>query len=423
MNKKTLKGRVCRNQVKNSYSKYVVWLDHEPEDPLTETKGRKQNFLFLPKALEPEIDKVRIARDADPKYICRVSLCLDEKDIKGKKGNLIYINRDLRPSQLRIYGVEYSAEGSDRHIVATMQDYIEILEKEVTEYTDDVYSEVSKKLNYSELTPEWDPAERYAVDKELELYTFRMAYGYTSVYYAMCEKFFETIFKKLGKDEKINLHILSIGCGIKTDAQGMKYAMYEYEDRIAKTKYVGIDPGEWNRSKFMLHLNGDDEYVKVDDISQEIEYIDAIEYRESLEAIDDGTATPVYVIVFPNSISEFIDLEEFGNLLDKLLQVYAGKEHYILCSRNPEKKSLHDEDRQGTRIDEKQIEEIKRRTGEAIYSKLDAENTPINDKYGNILGYAGDTLRRFNQEILSRSRDGRCAITTTKYENYEIFAP
>lgn len=136
---------------------------------------------------------------------------------------------------------------------------------------------------------------------------------------------------------------LSIGCGCKTDALGLRQALRYCQNTVETTKYIGMDPGKWNDSEFFLHLNDDDEYIRLQDpeienktyVEQEIEYISSLKYREDIDKFSNGGEgqDSIYIIVFPNSISE-INVNDLDKLLSSIHLAYQGKQLYLCLSRN-----------------------------------------------------------------------------------------
>ncbi|MDE6220065.1 MAG: hypothetical protein K2G51_06515 [Lachnospiraceae bacterium] len=148
--------------------------------------------------------------------------------------------------------------------------------------------------------------------------------------------------------------------GTKTDALGLRQVLRYCTNTVTTTKYVGIDTGKWNQSKYFLYLNDDDKYIQLQDpgeanktyVQQEIDYINSLEYREALEQfkINGYGQDSIYLIVFPNSISE-INVNDLFNILSCIHSSYEGKRLYICLSRNV--------NTEGNPIDQTQVNLIK----------------------------------------------------------------
>lgn len=204
-------------------------------------------------------------------------------------------------------------------------------------------------INYQDTKdPDWNPAEVYTSDLKRLFYVYRMCYMYSSVYFNM----FKVGLEKIAIDpgSKYNFHVLSIGCGCKSDEFALKYALQKpdvknltndlkYKPKIntGKFKYIGIDAADWTSTIF--EINPDDEYfvlsndANADDyVTQECRIID--ELKPAIDEFDMQSGNNIFMIVLPNMISE-LDPERVSRIMETIIEVYHGKKVYILASRNP----------------------------------------------------------------------------------------
>ena len=193
----------------------------------------------------------------------------------------------------------------------------------------------------------WDAGEIYSGKLTQELYVFQKAFGMTVVYYNMFNDFL-TILNRKYPDVRLKLNVLSIGCGSKIDALGLKYSNQDFEDIIQDVHYIGIDPGEWYNSDCVFYLNDDDEYVTIPKPSRavadigryyidwECDYLRSAEFRRKLEDFNETEEDvyPINMVVFPNMLSEIIDIGLLNQLLDTIVEVYSKHEMYLLMNRN-----------------------------------------------------------------------------------------
>ena len=273
----------------------------------------------------------------------------------------------------RVSFLVLGAEGHPHICVSDLKEHYEMLLDWLKNKTLDFeYSEIQ----FNGLTNGWNAQSMYTShDSEVfnKLYTFQKRYAYGCVYYEMYKKFMEKM-KEIHPGEKLRLHIVSIGCGNKTDAIGLQYAIEDNQDVIVKTRYIGIDPVNWNDYDTFAWLNDTDEFIKLDDlpagytgdpsrffVDKEIDKLS--ELSADFATFEEGDGHPVYLVVFPNSISEIRPAVLVSDLMDGIRTAYSGKETYILLSKNP------------STIDDFQIGEIEKHSGTPI---IDETNTHTN---------------------------------------------
>lgn len=278
--------------------------------------------------------------------------------------------------------IEYGREDGPRHIVSKPYYFLQKL-------TYDIGNQLKEGKLYElmmaderfvfadEESAQEDPGRRYNNILQNNYFVLRHAFAYFWVYYQM----FSSLLRRL-PDGPIRLHILSIGCGSKIDALGLKQALRHCgKTKIeAKSKYIGIDAGIWNESEYFLYLNDEDEYFRLKSsaetdetyVKQEIGHIrslrNALDEFQNREGEDGEQA--VYLVVFPNSISE-IEVEEFENLLYCIRRTYAGKKLYICLSKN-----INNTD-ETLSIDYQQVEAIRMEIGDPLV--IDEEEQCMED--------------------------------------------
>ena len=288
---------------------------------------------------------------------------------------------------------------------------------------DVVYSDINSDKS-------WNAQREYEQDR-LTKYIVQKRYAYCAVYYEMFRKLFEILANK--GDNGINLHIVSVGTGSKTDAISLKYAVEDYPDIFNKTKFIGIDVEEWTKNEFLAYFALDDEYYTLESydeyiksnsesqktaseffVEKDIEMFQN-EIAKSIEAFEDGTEgqNNVYILVFPNMLSEIDGVEE---LLDEIKKVYEGKKTYILASKNP------------SSIDDNQMAALASKCAEPLVEYEASEEGRIweameayNEKTGNV----GRQIKRINEELGSDSnddceQDSKKPICKMKYVRYKV---
>lgn len=278
----------------------------------------------------------------------------------------------------------------------------------------------------------WIAGSVYSGPATLLLYALQKVYGYTAVYYYMFKDLIGKI-KSQHPDEKINIHILSIGCGCKQDALAFKYVLSDNVGIINSTKYRGIDPGDWGGSDICFYLNADDheEYYQltggINYVSLECDYITSTDYKNEVDSFhsnNDGIS--VYIVVFPNMLSEIIPFRDVDFILDAIKDTYKDKELYIALSRNP-----LDTISGTSRIDMDQAHElndyiINRNGGTMLSHKyfLSASGGTggFPSAYIQKTGFYPDLIKRVNDFINSTyGSAARYMISTKRYIQYEIY--
>lgn len=280
-----------------------------------------------------------------------VTLSLGADDLEKEEcGNFFELENEISPEKLEY--IVFGAEEGEKHITASPYHYL----KELTEHIGEALEEgklfelidADESLDYStDRTTQDVVKSNYRNQLQNDYYVLRHAPVYYFVYYRM----FRSLLEELPNDP-IRLHILSIGCGIKTEALALRQALRHCENNVTATKYIGVDVGSWNESDYFLYLNNvndnddDDEYIRLSDepgagtyIEQEQDIISDPEDRKL--KLNDFQARAkaageqaVYLIVFPNSVSE-IKPEELESLLEHhIMPTYRGKHLYICLSRN-----------------------------------------------------------------------------------------
>ena len=340
--------------IQNYYTKLQIVLDRKYRcmDGVYKTVREQMNELLGEGQIQIPDDQIYI------------ELCFNDErfhNYTGKEKDNDNITLDLKPDDFAIINrndralvhisvrdfeyIEYGRENEERHIAANPYYFLAKLTNEIKNQLEERgklidLMEADEKFDYSSSeTAQSNPGERYGNIVQNDYYVLRHALAYTLVYYRM----FRSLLKRLFSDRPIRLHILSIGCGSKTDALGLRRALQHCANKVTATKYVGIDPGKWNQSKYFLYLNDDDEYIRLQDpgevdrtyVEQEIDYINSQKYRKALEQFkNDGRGQDsIYLILFPNSISE-ISTNDLFDILNSIRSSYEGKKLYLCLSRN-----------------------------------------------------------------------------------------
>ncbi len=203
-----------------------------------------------------------------------------------------------------------------------------------------------EEINFNRIGDEWSSENEYSREK-IDLYIAQKRYAYCATYYKMFCALFNKVLDK--NDGRVNLHVVSVGTGSKTDALALKYAVEDYkQSNIEKVKFICIDIKAWKDNDFFIWLNNDDEYYELssnsdDDknvaeqfINQEIDIFNE-KVRGSIGEFEKwkDTTKNMYVVVFPNMLSEIKPADRVKDLIEVIKEVYNGKELYIVASKNP----------------------------------------------------------------------------------------
>lgn len=286
---------------------------------------------------------------------------------------------------------------------------------------------------------EWDASDIYS-DEAFELYTYQKCYGYTGVYYKMFKAFFDKMREI--HERKLDIFVLSIGCGCKSDALALKYAVDDNKDLVDYITHVGMDAANWKKC---FYLTDEDEYIYLDDeqhrninlrpvldfdntnvspseIYIELERMELNNLKEDIDSFsEDENTDHVQMIIFPNMLSEMRNLDAFRLLIRRIDEVYSGKELYLLFSRNPVNSG-------NERIDDEQVEIIRNYVSEkggcCIASVLteDDDTGRISDftDFREKTGIMPGDIFRYNQ-IFNGDEEFKKLINSAKYVQYEIY--
>ncbi len=270
-------------------------------------------------------------------------------------------------------------------------------------------------------------AEEVYVSDRLNLYIEQKRFGYCAVYYKMFKHLLNEL--NIGDDESINLHVVSVGTGSKTDAIALRYAIEDLPGKILNSKFVGIDVKAWAGNDFFAHLNLDDEFIPLPDYDAEEEDTEAGEFfinneieifkneiADSIEEFEDESdeGRNVYLIVFPNMISEIKPAELMGDLLDEIFSVYEGKEAYVLTSVNP------------SVIDEEQLVVIREKCGDPMidYPTEEVQGDPYISALGDYMNKTGERIVETISGICREIGDNdevKKPIVKQKFIRYRVF--
>jgi hypothetical protein len=327
-----------------------------------------------------------------------------------EKGWILY--KDFKSSFIIL-----GSEGGHKRVFDSMWRHYESMYKALNKKPLELES---AEVNFNEMRSDWNAQTEYQDSKlAINLYTFQKRYGYSCVYYNM----YSALLKRLKEEnDRIRVHVLSIGCGNKTDAIGLQYALEDFDGFVTKTKYVGIDPVQWNTDDTFAWLNEDDEFILLSQppkgsnakeffVSEEIVKIRGL--SESLNEFDAEGEKSVYFVVFPNSISE-ISKESVEDLMDAIRDTYRDKETYILASRNLTES-----------MDQAQIDVIGDNSSERIIQCLSQANGNFHmgrdsvwanksSIYPDVINEENDVLTLFDELTLASGSDR--AAFLKKYE-------
>ena len=265
-----------------------------------------------------------------------------------------------------------------------------------------------KLIAFNNINATWNAVNVYD-DASLNLYIFRMCYAYTALYREMFRKCADTL---LHEGNKVRLHVLSIGCGCKSDALALKYVLDEPKYRNISAAYTGIDVVDWSGKQF--YYNDKDSFTRI-----EAPYIqNEVRFIQNDLGKHEGNAD-VYAVVFPNMISE-LKAHDLELLLDALRKHYRGKKCYILTSRNPERPA-------SDRIDDAQSETIRQKVyahhGSLINGCVYSGNAEpkgyiwADRNYNGITGNVLTYCEKYEQQFPGL----RKMVQTKRYIQYEVY--
>ena len=280
-------------------------------------------------------------------------------------------------------------------------------------------------IDFSKIDENWNAEEIFDKDR-LTPYILQKRYGFCAVYYEM----FKDLFRELdcGSTGGINLHVVSVGTGSKTDAISLNYAIREEGACINKSKWIGIDLKAWSENEFFAYFSPDDTYIPLPSYQSDTltpgEFFIKEENRifedEIAGSVEDfhrdaAGARTVYLVVFPNVLSEFQPGAELKDLMDRILSVYRGKEAYLLTSINR------------TKMDKEQMEILHEKYGEPIVDHpIELTNRNHIFEMYDYTEKAGESITDLMAE-LSRERDScdpdyiRTPVKRQQYIGYRIF--
>lgn len=316
--------------VKGKYVK-IILLGDDKRNKINNNLPKEKKIPKRQKCLPVRFEDELLENRCDSGW---VTLIWDEKDFeKNGEGNL-RLSHTIRKNEC-IYLIRGTENNTQYYIMPSVYWYIWSLAKAVKKGLDEGYlydyMMADEIFDYrNEARARANPA-RYKNLNYNDYYLLRHALVYSYVYYSM----FEMLFDKLSLSSMTKIHVLSFGCGAKTDAMGLRLAMYRHGFDPLDAKYVGIDPGAWNESEFFLWLNENDKYKRVSEpyIDNEINYINSNEFKDFFLSDDDNV---IYLIVFPNSVSEFDPNTLKNTLLPSISHVFEGKRTFLCLSLNKE---------------------------------------------------------------------------------------